>query len=131
MSDIKAMQHLLAGDVALTAVVPAARIVAGTVPQKMALPAVSITHISADWRKQVSGQSKYCHARVQVMVTARSYPQKEQILRLVRAAVPRRPGTVAGVAVESILRDQEGADLDDDEIGIFARSQDFIVAYNE
>lgn len=131
MSDVKAICHLLMNNAPLIAVVPAAKIMAGLIPQGTVLPAIAVSHVSGVWRDEVSQQSGYCRARVQVTVMASNYPQQKEIMALVRAAVPRRPGTVNGVAVDAILREPDGPDFRDDDAGIFLQAQDFMVGYNE
>ena len=131
MSGVKAIRALLAASPALTALAPAARIIIGTIPQGTPLPAISVAHVSTRWLPQVSGQSKYATERVQITVHAATYDQKQQVLQLARAAVPRRPGMVAGIAVESILREPDGPDFSDDSARIHMQTQDFKVAYIE
>ena len=131
MSDTTVIRYLLVNSAALTAIVPPERILQGEIKQGTSKPAIGISHISGVWGKEVSGQSRFCRARVQVTVEAASYGQKKQIMRLVREAVPRTPGLTAGVAVDSILRDADGADIDDTEVEIYIQTQDFFVSYNE
>ena len=131
MSDVKVIRYLLANNTALNAVVQPNSIMAGIVPQGATLPAIEITHVSGVWNKEVSEQSKTCRARVQITVIAQSYTQQKQIIDLARDAVPRTRGTIAGVSVDSILREPDGPDFRDDEVGLFMQTQDFIVTYNE
>lgn len=129
MPDVTIIRTLLAAHAPLTAVVPAARIAAGPITQGAQLPAISVAHVIATWGNQISQQSRDCTARVQVTVKAANYPQQKQIIALVRAAIPRMRGTVAGVQVDSILRDVSGPDFRDDDAGIYLQSQDFFVKY--
>jgi hypothetical protein len=69
---------------------PAARIIAGRLPEATDLPAVSITSVSTLRGPDVAqGASRQRLARVQVTVVANSYPQQKDILRLVVDALPR------------------------------------------
>ena len=87
MSDVKAVRYLLANNASLTAVVPAARIMAGPLPQGTDAPALAITHVSAMPRLMVAaGSSQFFTARVQVTVLAPSYAVQRQVLKLVRDA---------------------------------------------
>lgn len=131
MPDIKVIRSLLVGHAPLTAVVPAAAIAPGLIAQSTPLPAIGISHVSGVWGKDVSRQSKDCTARVQVTVLAQNYPQQKQVMALVRAAVPRTHGTVAGVVVDSITREDDGPDFADEDAGIYMQTQDFIVKYSE
>jgi len=132
MSDVKVIRYLLANHAALTAVVPATSIEPGRIAPGTPLPAIGIAHVSGVWGKEISHQSRDCTARVQVTVLAGSYPQQKQIMALVRAAVVRTRGTINGVVVDSITRDVDGPDFDDDDnAGFFMQSQDFIVKFVE
>jgi hypothetical protein len=132
MSDVKAVRYLLANNAALIAAVPAAKIMAGLIPQGTVLPAIAVSHVSTVRRHTIaSGVTEYCISRVQITVMATSYPQQKSILSLVRSALPRSRSTINGVAVDSILSDAEGPDFRDDDIAAFLGSLDFIVTYNE
>lgn len=131
MSDVKAVRYLLANNATLIAQVPAARIMAGPLPQGTAVPAISVTHVSTVRRHAVAATAKeVCTSRVQVTVLADTYPMQKSILTLVRAALPRSRGTVNGVNVEAILIDSEGPDFTDD-AGLFIGSHDFTVTFTE
>lgn len=131
MSDVKVVRYLLANHAPLTAVVPATRIMAGLIPQGASLPAIAVGHVSGVWNSEISAQGRQCTARVQVTVMAADYVQQKQLIALVRAAVPRTRGSIASVAVESILREPDGPDFRDDDAGIFMQTQDFFVKFNE
>lgn len=132
MSDVKAVRYLLANNASLIAVVPAARIFSGVIPQGTTLPALGVSHVSTVRRQAVSNDT-FCTARVQVTVLAATYPTQKSILALVRAAVTRKPGTVNSVKVDTILKDLEGPDFRNDAVDppIYMQSQDFIVHYTE
>ena len=130
MSDVKAVRYLLANNSTLTAQVPASRIIGGVLPQDIALPAISVTHVSTVRPQMVSAASRLCVARVQVSVLATTYATQKSVLGLVRAALPRSRGNVNGVAVDSILPDVEGPDFND-EAGIYMGSIDYRVTYTE
>ena len=130
MSDVKAVRYLLANNATLTAQVPASRIIGGVLPQDIALPAISVTHVSTVRPQMVSAASRLCVARVQVSVLATTYATQKSVLGLARAALPRSRGNVNGVAVDSILPDVEGPDFND-EAGIYMGSIDYRVTYTE
>lgn len=132
MSDVKVIRHLLANSAALTAAVPAAKIMAGVIPQGTVLPAIAVSHLSTVRRKTVErSATEHCTSRVQVTVQAKSYPHQKEILALVRAALPRTRGVVHGVDVDNILSDIEGPDFVDSSAEIYMGSCDFIVTFNE
>jgi hypothetical protein len=132
MSDVKAVRYLLKTNTELIAVVPAAKIMAGILPQATAAPAIGITHVSTMRQQFVAETSAHlCTSRVQVTVIAADYPTQKSILALVRAALPRSRGTVNGVAVDSIVADIEGPDFGDPDAGLCMGSHDFIVTFTE
>jgi hypothetical protein len=128
-----AVWYLLKTNVTLIASVPAARITSGVIPQATALPAIGLTSVSQVRRRTVgdAAADKFVTERVQVTVHADTYPNLKAALALVRSAVTRRPGTVNGTAVDSILVDVTGPDFRNDQAGIYAGSQDFLVRFNE
>lgn len=132
MSDVKVITHLLTNSAALIAVVPAARIVPGVLPQGCTLPALAVAHVSTVRQQLISaGSVQLCTSRVQITVFAASYKSQKTVLSLVRAALPRTHGTVAGVAVDRLVHSLDGPDFRDDDAGMFMGSVDYIVAFNE
>lgn len=130
MSGVAIARYKLANSANLTAVVPAARIQAGVLPQNTALPAISVTLVSGVTGLQVSKASGLRTDRVQITVDAASYPQVRQILALCRAALPYTRGTVNSIACDSILPDIEGPDGFDDLLKTYFQSQDYIVRWS-
>ena len=88
----------------MIAVVPAARIKAGVLPLKTALPAISVTQISGQQYNTLAQDSAsyMVRHRVQVSVIATTYESVKQILRLVRAALPQTRGTINGYGTDEI-----------------------------
>lgn len=130
MSDVKAVRYLLANSATLIAQVPAARIIGGVLPQGMALPAISVMHVSTVRPSFVAASAGMSIARVQVTIFAATYATQKSIMALIRAALPRSRGSVNGVAVESIIPDTEGPDATDD-AGLYIGSIDYRVTYTE
>jgi hypothetical protein len=130
VSDVKAVRYLLAQNATLTAQVPAARIIGGVLPQGMALPAISVMHVSTVRPSFVAASAGMSIARVQVTIFAATYATQKSIMALIRAALPRSRGSVNGVAVESIIPDTEGPDATDD-AGLYIGSIDYRVTYTE
>lgn len=130
MSDVNAVRFLLANNGSLTAVVQAARIYAGVLPQGIALPAISVTHVSTIRPQLVAQSYRLCMARVQITVFAATYESQKAVTALCRAALPRSRGLVNGVAIESIIPDIEGPDFTD-ESGLYIGSIDYRVTYTE
>lgn len=130
MSDVKAVRYLLANSATLIAQVPAARIIGGVLPQGMALPAISVMHVSTVRPSFVAASAGMSIARVQVTIFAATYATQKSIMALIRAALPRSRGSVNGVAVDSIIPDIEGPDATDD-AGLYIGSIDYRVTYTE
>lgn len=130
MSDVKAVRYLLANSATLIAQVPAARIIGGVLPQGMALPAISVMHVSTVRPSFVAASAGMSIARVQVTIFSATYATQKSIMALIRAALPRSRGSVNGVAVESIIPDTEGPDATDD-AGLYIGSIDYRVTYTE
>ena len=133
MSAVKVIRALLAVYAPVLALVPAARIVAGTVPQGMPLPAICLAEISRVELPTVSRGQRTVQvtARVQVTVHASTYPDQKAVLQAARLGAGAHTGTVAGVAVRSVMRDVVGPDMTDDEAGVYQQSRDFKVVFVE
>lgn len=133
MSSVVTIRRLLVANSALTAIVPSAKIFAGVVPLNAVLPAIGVTSVSAVPRNTASMKEpdRMATSRVQVTVFTKSYPQKKQLLNLVRQAVPNTNGMVGSVMVLSVLPDIVGPDLDDTDAQIYSQSRDYKVSYIE
>lgn len=133
MSAIKVIRALLVAHAPILGLVPAARIVAGTVPLGMPLPAIGLTEISRVELPTVSlGQrAVQVTARVQVTVHASTYPDQKALLQAAKLGPGAHTGTVAGVTVRSVMRDVVGPDMGDADTGIYQQSRDFKVVYVE
>lgn len=131
MSATMIMRALLIGHAPVTALVPAARIVAGNVPDG-SLPAIGISEISGVEQDTVARTSRtLVTARVQVTVYAASYPQQKAILKAAKLGAGVFTGQVAGYAVRSVLRDAIGPDMGNPAIPTFEQSRDFKIAFIE
>ena len=133
MSGVIVIRYLLANNVALTALVPAAKIMAGVIPIATVLPAIGVHHISTVERNTVAMNSAKVMAteRVQVTVQTKRYSEQKSILELVRKACANKRATINSIAVDSILPAGAGPDLRDDDLDIFLQSRDFIVKFVE
>lgn len=140
MSGVAVIRALLVAATPVTSIVPAARIMAGDLPINTALPAIAITQISGIPRLTITmTETPRIHIdRVQVSIIFKGpagtpvgtgYPGIKALMPLVLAACPNQHGTIAGFAVDSILPDTVGPDLQDDDTNLFSQSRDFIVKY--
>lgn len=133
MSAVKVIRALLVAHAPVLALVPPARIVAGTVLQGTALPAIGLTEISRVELPTVSRGQRAVQvtARVQVTVHASTYPDQKAVLQATKLGPGTHTGTVAGVAVRTVMRDVVGPDMTDDAADIYQQSRDFKVVYVE
>jgi hypothetical protein len=130
---VAAVRHLQATNAPLLATVPATRIMAGVLPQGVALPAIGITQVSATRRQAValsSGATRLVTARVQVTIMASTYPALRALATLVHAALPATRGTVGTAKVDGLVHAGDGPDFLTEE-GIHQTSLDFIVRTHE
>jgi hypothetical protein len=130
---VPAVWYLLKTNASLIATVPAARIFSGVIPEGTAAPTIAVNHVSTVRRNTISGSGdRLCTSRIQVTVHADTYPNLRAVMALVRAALPRSVGTtVNGTDLVAILVDGEGPDFRNDSAGLYMRSQDFMVTFNE
>jgi hypothetical protein len=130
---VKVIRALLVASTTLSALVPASRIMAGTVPDDTSLPAIGITEVSLVPVSAIDAQAEYSlvASRVQVTIMAKDYPSTRTILDEVRRACNFARGVIADVDVASIVRDTVGPDLSDDAVGVYFKSIDFKVTYHE
>ncbi len=133
MSSEKAIFSLLSNDASLMALVPAARMFAGVIPQETALPALAYGHVSTIENTAIDANSPYAMvtSRVQVTVVTKDYPSLKNIISLVRKACNYKRGSINGVIVNSVVRDLVGPDFRDDEASLFMQSIDFRVTWHE
>lgn len=132
MSGVAIVKALLHASSALTAVVPAARIMAGDLPENTAVPAISIMEVSTVEAPHIDGLAPSClvDGRVQVTVLAANYPAQKAALALVRKACNYQRGSLAGFTVVSVRRLSNGPDFRNEE-GLCMQSIDFSVIYYE
>lgn len=133
MSAVMAIQELLVAAAPLAGAVPAAKICIGSIPQGVALPAVSIRHIGTvpDGRADAQAAFGLATSRVQVTVEAKEYAAMKRIQTACRHACNLKSGQLGGVQVVCVIRDIDGPDPDPDPGGVFDQSTDFKVTFHE
>jgi hypothetical protein len=132
MNGVIVVRSLLVTDTGVTALVPAAQIVAGTLPQGTSLPAIALMSVSGvDRNIPAPGPKRRVTERVQVTVLAASYPAAKAIIRAVRAAAADRMPASDGITDVTVHTDSAGPDFLDEETGIHMQTQDFRVSFNE
>lgn len=126
------VRQLLANDGPLTALVPAARIMAGVLPQGTALPAVSITCVSkVDRNLPNPGVYRHVRERVQATVLASTFESQEAVIAAVRKAAADKFPSVSGLVNVTVHTDSAGPDFMNEEASIYIGTQDFTVTYSE
>jgi hypothetical protein len=140
MSGVAVVRYLLANSAAITAVVPAARIISGDAPLATLRPLIVVTQIDSIPLNYIrTNEANKLHTdRVQVSwifngpfatKPGTGYPGVAAMAWLVLAAVPSSRGTINGVSVQNITPEGEGPDLYDDATNMYSRSRDFIVRW--
>lgn len=131
MSDTAIIRTLLAGNAALTALVPADRIRVGTIPQATALPAILVSTVSSNDRHRVADNSEpiLITARTEVTVLAKNYADQRNAIDLIGKAIRGGRRMVGGVLVANIRPDIVGPDMHDKPLDIYMQSRDFQVVY--
>lgn len=133
MSAVKAIRALLIANAPVIAICPAAKIVAGIVPQATALPALSILHVVTTNISHIDAQAEFAlvTSRVQVTAMASDYPGVQSLIAAVRKACNYQRGTLAGANVASVVRDTVGPYFASDDAKIHYQTIDFKVTYHE
>lgn len=140
MSGVAVIRYLLANAQAVANIVPAARIMAGDLPLNTVMPAIAVTQISSvPYNLLRTNETNKLHTdRVQVSVLFKGsegsppgtgYSGVREMMKLVLAACPSQRGTVDGIAVDSIVPDLEGPDLQDEATALYSSSRDFFVKW--
>lgn len=125
------VKSLLEGYPGVTAIV-STRIMPAPLPDTLTLPAIAMRHISTTDLPTIDAQSYgLTRTRIEVTAVTKTYPQQKQLLEQVRLALQYQRGTVAGYEVVSIVRDNVGPDLRDDDKKIFTQSVDFLLTLKE
>lgn len=128
----KVIFSLIGSDAGVIAVV-GARIYPARLPQNTTMPAIAYQVVSGMEIAPIDAQAGYQIMRTRVQVTAmgKNYADVKSTLEAVRLACLYKSGTIAGVKVISITRDNVGPDLRDDDLSIYIQSIDFIVMHYE
>lgn len=136
MRSEKVMQALLTGASALTTLLAngAASVYGGgQLPQATALPALVVEHVNSNELTTIDANAPFglVQSRLQVTVLAKDYPTVKTVVEQVRIACNYQRGVIAGVRVISVLRDNVGPDLRDDDMQVYTQSIDFQVTFQE
>lgn len=133
MSGTAIMRTLLSARTSVTAIVPAAKIYAGTVPQGAFTTAISVRPVSSNeqWTTARNLHTKMIRERIQVTVYAKDFPTMERLLKACSLGAGVHTGTTAGYKVRSILPESVGPYIEATDDGIHEQSRDFMVTFIE
>ncbi len=130
---VAALRAVLVADAELIALVPASRIIAGVLPKKIALPAISITSISRiDDQPLAREDVRAIWERGQLMIAAKTYPEQKAVEKAARRALDYQlDPSVPGISDVTIIAEGAGPDIFSDDTSIYLGTQDYGVSYNE
>lgn len=133
MSGVAIIRKLLADYAPVTNLVPAARVLAGQVPQGTALPAIGVSEISVYEIPTIARRTagKTNRTRVQVTVLAKSYVEMKNILKACALGPGVHTGDVLGYSVKAITQEGIGPEIPAGDDGILEQSRDFMVTFSE
>lgn len=133
MSGVAIIRELLAAHAPLTALVPAASIRSGSLPQGQKFPAISVRSVSANeqWTTARNLQSKMIRERVQVTCYAGTFELMERMLKAAALGRGVHTGVVKTFAVRSVLPEGVGPYIEAGDDGIHEQSRDFMVTFIE
>lgn len=134
MSGAAVVRAVLVANGALTALVPATKIIADEIaPQGTALPFILLQQISGvDFKPVTLGATIHTRKRVQVEIHATTAPQRLAIKQALRSCLlsDQRP-TVAGYNLVTLHTEGEGPDFTSDDPFMRIGEQDVLVTYSE
>jgi hypothetical protein len=132
MSGVAIVRKLLVDNPALTALVPAARILSGIAPQGTPLPLISVHTISSSEFHDMRRHTRLTRERVQVTVlTNNDYPTMKKALKAANLAPGVHGGTILGFNVRSVLPSGDGPEIPPSDDKIYEQSRDFVVTFTE
>jgi hypothetical protein len=132
MDGVAAIRQLLVAHSPLTALVPAARVIAGVLPQGTALPAVALTSVSSSEDDSINpGSHRFITERVQATIFAQNYPQKRAILKAVLRGAADKVPTMDGLRTMPVASGGAGPDFMSEDASIHMGTHDFIIRWND
>lgn len=133
MSGVAIIRQLLADRAEMLAVLPAAKVIAGTIPQNTVLPALGVSEVSSNeqWTTARNLRVKMIRERVQVTIQAKDYSTMKRLLKVASLGAGVHTGMVKGISVRSVLPDGVGPEIPVGDDGIYEQSRDFMVTFIE
>lgn len=131
MSGAAIARQLLIARAGLTALVPAARIIAGVIPQATALPCIGITEVSSTDRMTLRGSAFIkVSETVQITVMASTYPACKAAMAQARKACRDYVGDIGTYSAITCHLAFKGPDFQTD-TGIVAQTHDIRITFSE
>lgn len=133
MSGVAIIRQLLATYAPVTNLVPAARILAGQVPQGTAMPAVGVSEIGVNEIPTIARRTagKTSRARIQVTVLSKSYAEMKNILKACALGPGVHTGDVLTYSVKAITQEGINPEIPAGDDLILEQSRDFMVTFSE
>ena len=134
MSAVAIMRALLIAHAPVAALVPAERVIAGTIPEGTQLPAISVMEVGGDELPTIAraGATTTNVMRVQVTTVALSYAMQKSLMAATKLGPGVHTGTVVGFDLKAVQPAGIGPDLNNlDDDGIYEQSRDFMVTFSE
>lgn len=133
MSGVAILRALLAAHAPVLAMVPAARVAAGLLPQGATLPALSVHEVGNNEERTVSRNmpNKMVRERVQVTALTKDWALMKRLLKAADLGPGVKTGFVLGFKVCSILPEGTGPEIPPADDGIYEQSRDFVVTFLE
>lgn len=134
MSGPAIARDIMVANAALTAMVPATRILIGVVPQATALPWIGITETASTDHKSVAGYrgaTVKVSALVQITVAGSTYQDCKSAMLKARRALRDYAGTLGSFGVVTCGLEGKGPDFTNDEATFYMQTQDLRITYDE
>ena len=132
MNGVAALRVVSLSNAALLAIVPAANIRAGILPQGTVLPAIGLTTISSIERSIPNApRVRRVLERIQATILAKDYDQLRAVRRALKTAAADKRPIVDGIDQVVVLLDGAGPEFMDDGASFYLTTQDFRVSFNE
>lgn len=131
MDGVTAVRAVLIADGAMTALVPATRIMAGVLPQKTALPGITLQSISTNDRNIPNpGAYRHVRERVQATILAKTDPSRTAAKLALRKACDAKYPEVDGLIRVTVHLGPGGPEFMNEEASLYLATQDLMVTYS-
>jgi hypothetical protein len=131
MDGVAIVRAVLVADAALIALVPAARIMAGVLPQGTTLPGIALQSISiVDRNIPNPGAYRHVQERVQATILAKTDVSRTAVKLALRKALDAKYPTVSGVIRATVHLGLGGPEFINEEASQHLVTQDLMTTYS-